>query len=158
MRRLLPLLALIATSAAGGAHDPVPYPHAQEVADAIVARDPELIDVILHVSPTSGAPNVVVAAHLRHANGEASGEDDLGVARTGAPLVEVQKDGARLGILLQLRDSHRRAIGAIGLMWPYRPGDDVEQRLRRSLAIRDALASRIPSLAALVGRSKEKRT
>jgi hypothetical protein len=73
------------------------------------------------------------------------------VAATGAPLVEVQKDGVRLGILVQMRDAHGRAIGAIGLMWPYRPGDDVEGRVRRSFAIRDELAARIPSLAALVG-------
>ncbi|KIU26013.1 hypothetical protein SR41_16705 [Sphingomonas melonis] len=148
------LLALPPAAGAAAQQQPsgaVGFPHAQALVDDVVRRNPDMLDVILHVSPQPDAGNVVIAAHLRKANGEASGEDDLGVARTGAPLVEVQKDGVRLGILLQLRDSRHRAIGAVGLMYPYKPGEDVEAVVRRSFAIRDALALRIPSRAALVG-------
>jgi hypothetical protein len=70
--------------------------------------------------------------------------------RTGAPLVEVQKDGVRLGILVQMRDAGHRTIGALGLMYPYKPGDDIEAQIRRSFAIRDALATRIASRDALI--------
>ncbi len=112
------------------------YPRAQVLADQVIARNPDMLDAIMHVSPTPDAPNIVIAAHLQKANGEASGEDDLGVARTGAPLVEVQKDGVRLGILMQMRDARHHPIGALGLMYPYKPGDDVEAAVRRSFAIR----------------------
>lgn len=151
-------VATLGLAGAGFAQAPTPvtsgkalYPHAQALADGVVQRNPDMLDVILHVSPTPEAKNIVIAAHLKAANGEASGDDDLGVAKTGAPLVEVQKDGVRLGILVQLRDASHRPIGAVGLMYPYKPGDDVEAAVRRSFAIRDALATRISSRAALVG-------
>lgn len=152
MKTLIPLAAALLTLPLGAhAQDIVSYPHAQALADGVVQRNPDMLDVILHVSPTPDAKNIVVAAHLRKANGEASGDDDLGVAKTGAPLVEVQKDGVRLGILVQLRDAQHHAIGAVGLMYPYKPGDDIEAQMRRSFAIRDALAARIASRPALVG-------
>ena len=150
--RLFPVVAAgLALAAPVIAQDAVPFPHAQALVDGVVAKNPDMLDVILHVSPTPDAANIVVAAHLRHANGEPSGADDLGVMQTGAPLVEVQKDGVRLGILVQLRDAGHRTIGAVGLMYPYKPGDDVEAQVRRSFAIRDALARHIASRAALVG-------
>lgn len=126
------------------------YPRARVLADQVTARNPDMLDAIMHVRPTPDAPNIVIAAHLQRANGEVSGEDDLDVARTGAPLVEVQKDGVRLGILVQMRDARHHPIGALGLMYPYKPGDDVEAAVRRSVAIRDALATSIVSRAALV--------
>jgi hypothetical protein len=157
MLRILMAAGLLAgppATLAAAAQSPsatVQFPRAQALADDVVRRNPDMLDVILHVSPTPDARNIVIAAHLTKANGEASGDDDLGVAKTGAPLVEVQKDGVRLGILLQLRDAHHQPIGAIGLMYPYKPGEDVEAVVRRSFAIRDSLALRIPSRAALVG-------
>lgn len=150
MLRTFLAATLLALPGPAVSEKPFAYPHAQTLAESVVRGNPDLLDVILHVSPTPGTANVVVAAHLTKANGELSGADDIGVATTGAPLVEVQKDGVRLGVLVQLRDARRRSIGAIGLMYPYRAGDDVEARLRRSFAIRDELAARIPSLAALV--------
>jgi hypothetical protein len=126
------------------------YPRAQVLADQVIARNPDMLDVIMHVSPKPDAPNIVIAAHLTKANGEASGQDDLGVARTGAPLVEVQKDGVRLGVLVQMRDANHHPIGALGLMYPYKTGDDVEAAVRRSFAIRDGLAAKIASRGTLV--------
>lgn len=151
MMKPLIIAALLAAPALAASSGPVLYPRAQALADGLIHRSPGMLDVILHVSPTPEARNIVIAAHLRKANGEDSGADDLGVAKTGAPLVEVQKDGARLGVLVQLRDARHRAIGALGLMYPYKPGDDIDAAVRRSFALRDILASRIASRAALVG-------
>ena len=150
MHAMIAAAVSLSAAAAGSAQTPVSYPHAQTLADGIVARNPDMLDVIMHVSPTPDAQNIVIAAHLRHANGEASGDDDLGVMKTGAPLVEVQKDGVRIGVLVQMLDAHRHPIGALGLMYPYKPGDDAEAVLRRSFAIRDALARQLPSRESLV--------
>jgi hypothetical protein len=155
MIKALTAAALLVCTTAASAQLPsgnkVLFPRAQALVDGIVLSNPDMIDAILHVSPTPEARNIVIAAHWTKANGEPSGDDDLGVAHTGAPLVEVQKDGVRLGILVQLRDAHHHAIGAIGLMYSYKAGDDIEATVRRSFAIRDALATHIPSRAALVG-------
>lgn len=151
MSKAILAAVLFALPGVSVAQDPVFYPKAQALADGIVAKNPGMIDVIMHVSPTPDATNIVIAAHLTKANGEASGDDDLGVMKTGAPLVEVQKDGVRLGILVQMRDAGHHTIGALGLMYPYKPGDDVEAAVKRSFGIRDALAKQIPTRAALVG-------
>lgn len=150
MKYLLAATMILAFPAAATAQDRILYPQAQRLADSIVAKHAGMLDVIMHVSPAANVKNIVIAAHLKHANGEASGEDDIGVMRTGAPLVEVQKDGVRIGVLVQMRDAHKRVIGALGLMYPYKPGDDAEAVLRRSFGIRDALATRVASSDALV--------
>ncbi|UAK25920.1 hypothetical protein [Sphingomonas nostoxanthinifaciens] len=126
-----------------------PYPHAQHLADQVAQANPDMLDVLMHVTPPDNAKNVVVAAKLPKDLGEVSGDDDLGVMNTGKPLVEVQKDGVRIGVLVQMRDAKAHAIGALGLMYPYHPGDDQAAVLRRSIKIRDQLAHRIPSRAAL---------
>jgi hypothetical protein len=122
---------------AGWTQDRILHPHAQS------------LDVLMHVTPPGQPQNIVVAAHLTAANGEASGDDDLGVMQTGKPIVEVQKDGVRIGVLVQMQDVAARPIGALGLMYPYHQGDDQNAVLRRSLAIRDQLAHEIPSRSAL---------
>jgi len=58
------------------------------------------------ISAHRARESVVVAAPVTKADGWASGEDALGVARTGMALLEVRKDGLRLGILVQMRHAH----------------------------------------------------
>jgi hypothetical protein len=134
---------------AGWTQDRILHPHAQSLVEQVVHANPDMLDVLMHVTPPGQPQNIVVAAHLTAANGEASGDDDLGVMQTGKPIVEVQKDGVRIGVLVQMQDVAARPIGALGLMYPYHPGDDQNAVLRRSLAIRDQLAHEIPSRSAL---------
>ncbi|WP_206243431.1 hypothetical protein [Novosphingobium terrae] len=122
---------------------------AQALVDEVVAENPELLDVLLHVTPPGESRNIVIAAHLPKDLGEVSGEDDLGVARTGKPLVEVQKDGVRIGVLLQLRDAQHRPIGAVGIMSRWKQGDSQKAALARAIDIRDLMAQRITALPAL---------
>ena len=153
MPNLIAAAALLVSGSAAQVPADALFPRAQTLVDDVAAHNAGVLDVLLHVSPSPEAANIVVAAHLRQANGERSGADDLGVMTTGAPLVEVQKDGRRLGVLVQLRDADRHVIGALGVMYRYAPGDDVEAQMRRSFAIRDALVARIRSRAALVATS-----
>ena len=150
MHGLIIAAALATALPVNAATAEVSYPLAQVLADRTVTRNPGMIDTIMHVSPTDGSKNIVIAAHLRKANGEASGADDLGVAATGAPLIEIQKDGVRLGILVQMRDAGHHPIGALGLMYAYQPGDDIEARIKQSFAVRDSLAQKIASKTALI--------
>lgn len=124
---------------------------AQSLVDDLIEKNSDLVDVLLHVTPPGQLRNLVIASHIPANLGEVSGEDDLGVARTAKPLVEVQKDGLRIGVLLQLRDAKGRPIGAIGIMSHWRAGDSREAALARARELRKELASRIPSRAALFG-------
>ncbi len=155
---LLGAAALLLAPAIASARSPVPAAYAatlrqavpaQKLVEAVIAANPDMIDLLMHVTPPGQPKNLVIAAHLTHAVGEESGDDDLGVMNTDQPLVEVQKDGVRIGVLVQMRDAGGHAIGALGLMYPYKPGDDQAAVLARSIRIRDQLAARIPSTDAL---------
>ena len=128
--------------------------YAQRLVDTIIAKNPDLLDVIFHVTRPNEAQNYAVAAHTAHELGAKSGDDDLGVAATGKPLVEVQKDGVRIGVVVQLHDKHGKSIGALGVMYPYHAGDKESDFLARSEAIRDQLARKIPSVEALFKQKK----
>ncbi|EJU14755.1 hypothetical protein LH128_02049 [Sphingomonas sp. LH128] len=128
---------------------PAHAPKATALVAHTMTRNPGLLDILLHVTPPGSNTNSVVAAHLPDDLGEISGDDDVGVARTGKPLVEVQKDGVRIGVLLQLRDARRRPIGAVGIMAPWHEGDSQKAALERAVRIRDEMARQIPSRAAL---------
>jgi hypothetical protein len=124
---------------------------AQALVDGVIARHPDMLDMLLHVTPPGGRQNLVIASHIPQNLGEISGEDDLGVAKTGKPIVEVQKDGVRIGVLLPLYDGSHRSIGAVGLMFPWHQGDSQASVLKRAVTIRDHLARKIPSRASLFG-------
>ena len=121
----------------------------QNLVEQVITANPDMLDVLFHVTPPGEARNIVIAAHLRHAIGELSGDDDLGVMNTGKPIVEVQKDGIRIGVLVPLHDRTGKSIGALGLMYPYHAGDDQMAILRRSIGIRDRLAAKIPTIGSL---------
>jgi hypothetical protein len=145
----------IAAVHAGHSEPQPPNPiYAQRLVAEVINTHPDMLDVIFHVTPPNSSDNVAIAAYTAKERGAKSGEDDLGVIATGKPLVEVQKDGVRIGVLLPLKDGAAQTIGALGLMYDYRAGQDEQQFLRRSEEVRDQLASRIPSRAALFARQK----
>ncbi len=123
---------------------------AQQIADNLVAEHRDLRDVIFHVTPPGSVDNVAIASFTTSERGRKSGPDDLGVIKTGKPLVEVQKDGVRIGVLLPLEDADRQVIGALGLVFSYRAGQDPYAFLLRAEKIRDQIASEIISVQALV--------
>ncbi len=126
-----------------------PAPFAKKLAEKIVKSQPDLLDAIFHVTPPHTGQNVAVAAHTAKEQGSPSGVDDLSVITTGKPLVEVQKDGVRIGVVLPLQDHHRQTIGALGLMYVFHHGDKEQEFLARSEKIRDNLAREISSQQAL---------
>ena len=126
-----------------------PAPYAKALAENIVNSRSDILDVIFHVTPPGTTDNYAVAAHTTSEQGSKSGEDDLAVIQSGKPLVEVQKDGKRIGVLLPLFDRSRHTVGAIGLMYVYKSGEDQQIFLRRSEQTRDLLAWKIPSKEAL---------
>ena len=128
-------------------HHPTPF--AKSLAQSVVSSQMDVLDAIFHVTPPGTSQNYAVAAHTPSEQGSKSGEDDLSVIKTGNPLVEVQKDGKRIGVLVPLFDRDHQTVGAIGLMYVYPAGADKNVFLRRSKKIRDSLALKISSKASL---------
>jgi hypothetical protein len=144
------LVALLAGIAAAPAPAAIPVKiYAQELVDRTVARYPDLLVVVMHVTLPKSTGNVIIASNIGRI-GKPADEDDLRVISTGKPNLEVGHGGRRYEVELVLRDAAGDTLGALGLVWPYRTGDDPAAFQREAEKIRDALARRILNAANLM--------
>ena len=120
---------------------------AQQLVDEAMVAHPEVIILALHATPPGGSTNVIVGSSIGRI-GKAADDDDLRAIRTGIPNLEV--NGNRFEVETRLLDANKQTIGAVGIVFRYKPGDDKKALERRGYAIRDELAAKIPSLAKLM--------
>jgi iron complex outermembrane receptor protein len=125
-------------------------PRAQALVDATLPRFPDLVTLALHVAPPGGE-NIIAASSFGRI-GKAADKDDLHVERDGAVLREVTNGGKRLAVELPLNDRSGHAIGALSTSFAVPAGADPQSVYPRALLVRDAMARRIASRAALFAR------
>jgi len=142
---------------AGNLFEPVPYvPNppdagfAQQLVDATLDKHPNLLILALHARPP-GATDVVIIASSIGRIGKKADEDDMGVIKSGKPLLEVNEAGNRLEVELVLLDKAGHNIGAISSVFAYKPDADREALRRQGEQIRDELRPQIASLSMLFG-------
>ena len=123
--------------------------YAQALVDRTVAAHPELAVLALHVTPPKSADNVIIASNIGRI-GKKADEDDLRVVKTGNPNKAVNKAGDHYEVELPLLDANRRRIGAVGIVFSYKAGDDKDALDKKAEAIRDSLARRISHVGNLV--------
>ena len=123
--------------------------YAQELVDRTVASNPDLLVVMMHVTPPKAKDNVIIASNIGRI-GKLADEDDMRVIDTGKANLEVAQGGKRFEVELVLRDVVGDTVGALGLVWPYRAGEDKAPFERKAEKIRDALAKRILNAANLM--------
>src|SRR5436305_7132334 len=136
MIRALAIILLVAAFAAR-AQIPVKI-YAQELIDRTVAANPDLLVAVMHVTPPKGTQNVIVGSNIGRI-GKVGDEDDMRVINTGVSNLEVAHGGHRFEVELVLRDAAGETIGAIGLVWPYKAGQDKAALEKKANAIRDGL-------------------
>ena len=152
-------LAVLSTQTAMAAKPEIrlaPPIFAQQLVDQTVEHQKGILDLIFHVTPPQEKQNYAIAAFTEKERGAKSGADDLDVATTGQPVVEVQKDGVRIGVLLPLKDRQGATIGTLGIVYTYKAGQAEQPFLRRSQSIRDTLARQIPAREALFVRAAQR--
>lgn len=134
-----------------------PYPYdpaysektySQALVDRTVARHPEVIILAIHSTPP-GSPFNVISGSTIGRIGKKADEDDLRVIEKGTTNLEVAENGKRFEVELPLTDRKGRRIGALGVVFAYKAGDDKEALHARGVAIRDEMARQIPTAAAL---------
>ena len=123
--------------------------YAQQLIDQAVAKHHEVLVLMMHVTPPDSTDNVVIASNIGRL-GKKADDDDLGVIKTGVPKLEVNKTGDRFEVELPLRDASARTIGALGVVFPYKTGDDQAKLQKKAEEIRGELARRISHVANLV--------
>src|SRR5258708_19999930 len=122
MNRLACLLAAVLLSAPSMAQIPTKI-YAQELVDRTVAGNPDLLVIVMHVTPPKAKENVVIASNIGRI-GKLGDEDDMRVINTGKPNLEVAHGGRPYEVHLPLRDVVGETIGALGLAWPHRARQD----------------------------------
>ena len=73
--------------------------YAQQLIDDAIARHPEALVLMMHVTPPGKSENVVIASNIGRI-GKKGDEDDLEVIRSGKPKLEVNKTGDRFEVEL----------------------------------------------------------
>jgi hypothetical protein len=123
--------------------------YAQELVNQTLAAHPDLLVVAMHVTPPNTSHNVIIASNIGRIGKRADAED-LKVISTGETLAKINKNSDRFEVELVLRDAAKRPIGALAIVFPYKPGDDKTQFEKRAEAIRDELGARISEVASLM--------
>jgi hypothetical protein len=123
--------------------------YGQDLVDQVVAKNPGLLVIALHASPPAASGYPIVASNIGRI-GKPADEDDMRLITTEKTNLEVAHGGTRFEVELILRDCVGTNIGALGLVFPYKTGDDKQALEKTAIGIRDWMASRILDAASLV--------
>lgn len=122
-----------------------PAPYAQKLVDEALAKHPEIILIAIHAQPP-GHKNVIVASNFGRI-GKIGDEDDMRCIHTGKSNLEV--NGPHYEDELVLQDTSGKTIGALGVVFNYKEGDDKEALQKIAETTRDEMKAQIPSAKAL---------
>jgi hypothetical protein len=124
-------------------------PFAQKLVDEALANHPEVILIAIHAQPP-GHKNLIVASNFGRI-GKIGDEDDLRCIRTGKSNLELNSTGKHFEDELILLDGSGKTIGALGVVFNYKPGDDKAALAKIADQVRDEMKAKVPSEAVLFG-------
>ena len=142
-------------SHAGNLLDPYPYEpeapantYAQRLVDEFLERYPQIEILAIHATPPDSDYNIIAGSNIGRL-GKKADNDDMRCVFTGKPNLEVNSTGKRFESEMQLHDRAGRVIGAVGVVFAYKKGDDQEALHARAEKIKVELEKKIPDSAAL---------
>lgn len=121
-----------------------PKTYAQKLVDQTLAIHPDVVILALHVASRDGADYPILASNIGRI-GKKADDDDLRVIRTGKANLEVNKTGNHFEVELPLLDESGKTIGAAGIVFNYKRGDDKAAFQRKAEQVRDEMRKQIPS-------------
>jgi hypothetical protein len=124
-----------------------PAPFAQKLVDEALAKHPEVILMAIHAQPP-GHKNVIVASNFGRI-GKIGDEDDLRCIRTGKPNLEVDPKGTHFEVELALKDKGGKTVGALGVVFNYKAGDDKNAYEHIADAIGSEMQAQLPKQSSL---------
>lgn len=120
-------------------------PFAQELVNHALEQHPEVLLMAIHTQPP-GHGNVIVASNFGRI-GKRGDEDDMRCIHTGKPNLETA--GPHFEDELALKDKSGTIIGALGVVFNYKSGDDKEHLIRIADEIGREMQQQIPNASAL---------
>lgn len=158
--RMVLLVAALGSSLALVAQDqPAPanqHPniYAQKLVDETLAKHKEVIIMAFHVTPPNQTENVIIASNIGRI-GKKADDDDMHVMNTGESNLEVNKAGNHFEDELPLLDQAGNRIGAVGIVFNYKAGDDKQKLAKNAERVRDEMRQQIASKEKLFEEVKE---
>lgn len=137
--------------AAGGSQ---PLTYAQKLVNDTLAKNKDVVIMAFHVTPPDQTENVIIASNIGRI-GKKADEDDMRVINTGTTNLEVNKTGNHFEVELPLLDKTGNRIGAAGIVFNYKEGDDKQKLAKRAEQVRDQMKKQIPSKEKLFEPAKE---
>ncbi len=118
-----------------------PAPYAQKLVDEALAKHPEILLIAIHATPP-GHKNVIVASNFGRI-GKIGDEDDMRCIHTGKSNLEV--NGPHFEDELILQDASGKTIGALGVVFNYKAGDDKATFEKIAEQTRDEMKTKLSS-------------
>ena len=125
-------------------------PMAQKLVDEALDKHPEVILMAIH----GGAPKYDIIASNFGRIGKLGDEDDLRCIHTGKNNLEVDKTGKHFEAELPLKDKEGKTVGALGVVFNYKPGDDKAANEKIATEIANHMAEQLPTAKSLFGPAK----
>ena len=125
-------------------------PEAQKLVDEALAKHPEVILLAIHATP-HGHKNLIVASNFGRI-GKIGDEDDMRCIETGKSNLEV--NGKHFEDEVVMKDQSGRTVGAVGVVFNYKPGDDKAALAKIADQVRDEMQAQTPSADVLFGPAK----
>ena len=123
--------------------------YAQHLVDETLSRHPDVLILAIHAATPLNVDPEILGSNIGRI-GKPADSDDMRVVRDGKTNLEINKTLDRYEVELPLKDVSGARIGALGVVFVLPPHADLKAKHREAIHIRDALARRIPSAAALV--------
>ena len=127
----------------------MPAPFAQKLVDEALAKHTEILLMAIHASPP-GHKNLIVASNFGRI-GKMGDEDDMRCIRTGKSNLEISEKGDHFEDELILLDASGKTIGALGVVFNYKAGDDKMALEKIAIQARDEMKAKLPSGSKLFG-------
>ena len=144
-------------SHAGNLLDPYPYEpdapshtYAQQLVEELLERHPEIEILAIHATPPESDYNIIAGSNIGRL-GKKADNDDMRCVFTGKPNLEVNSTGNHFEDELILLDASGKTIGALGVVFNYKSGDDKAALAKIADQVRDEMKEKLPTKAALFG-------
>jgi len=148
MKITVVLLSALSFLAAAATAQTTPAPTAQKLVDEALAKHPEVVIIAMHVAPPHTSDYVIIASNIGRI-GKKADEDDMRVINTGKSNLEINKTGNHFEVELVLQDQSGKTIGAAGIVFNYKPGDDKARYEKIAEQIRDEWKRQLPNRESL---------
>src|ERR1700751_4766145 len=97
--------------------------YAQKLLDEALANHKEVVIMAMHVTPPGQSENVIIASNIGRI-GKKADEDDKRVIDTGKANLERNEKGDHFEVELPLQDKSKKTIGAVGIVFMYKPDNE----------------------------------